>query len=631
MIFSISPASQNIIYVIGSGLVQIGSVTLTGQPGTPVNIDIQFQNTSVQWLYVGFSGFTGSTATAQIFISDADSLPGTNYTAKIFFTDENNFPFVHTVNISRQDPIPLIKTEKSNYNVVYNRISNTLSGDTTVNILNNNASETLTFEAIPTLFLTKTAVSSFTLEEDPAYPFATNAELPISGTKLITRRLKKSNGSIVTSFTITINVINSNDITAEPAFLNFTQYRHLSETKSAPLKLINPANENFSVSAPSFISVNPISGNSTVDLTVTTEQSDVLNAQTYTGEIEIAYASKVLKVPVTVNNVDFIDLPIAEYQFCLDDFILTVQRINDTGKFVKITLEIEIEHSEGLVSVSPSYQIAYFNEKASTDVGRKVHHYFPLFSKQIFENPGIEFNNIFVYKPANVNIIIEELNADYEVIFTKTTENIKLYPGKKPKMFPIFSNSSIKRIYADSAHSFSYLTTLVDPSDIVEKTVSTNPFGTGEVNAVYFEDSENLMDFGDFKNVLGIDFIRFPKGHEQVYLQFINHNLVPELAVFNGFYEINDDYTYTYDDIEFNARKYDTESIKKITLNTGFLLKEQSVMVDEICKSNLSFLKADNEIYRTLPLTAKIKSVSKSENLMNFELEFLIVKNTYGN
>jgi len=624
MIYSISPTSQDVNYTEGSGFVQVQSVKINAQNSTPIFVDVQYINTSVDWVSVSISGISGNNATAQIFV-DADQLPGNQYVAKIYFKDENEFGPLHTINLTKITLIQKIKTEKSNYIVVYNRITNTLSGDLNVNILNNSGSETLSFETIGTLFLEKTTVDNFSLENDPAHPFSSNTELPISGTKVVTCRLKDSNGNIATSFTVTLNVVNTNDITTDLSIVSFTQYRHLSETKSSVLKLINPGNVDFNVNAPAFINVSPTSGNTSIDLTISTENSAVLAAQKYSGDIDVLFAGKIKKIPVTVDNIDFIDFPINDNNFCLDAFRMSIKRISDTAKRVRIKLSIQIESPEGNVHVEPVYQIAYYNDQAITDIGKKVHHHFPIFSKPIFDNPGVEFNNIFIYKPANVNVTIEELDANYDVVFTKTISNIKLFPGKKPKMFPIFSNLQQKRIYSDTGHIFSYLTSEIQPSDIVGKTVANNPFSINEINSVFFEDRENLMIFGDYKQILGIDFLRIPKGHNQIFVQFINQNLVPELVVFNGFFQFNEDYTHNYEDAEGFSEKYDSSVIKKAVLQTGYLFKEESTMIEELCKSPLSFIKIGNDVYEGFAIPGKMTSQNSESNLVIFDIEFLIV------
>ncbi|MFL9834977.1 hypothetical protein [Chryseobacterium terrae] len=626
MILSINPTSQNAILTKGTSDQQLQSFNLFVQPGTTVSVEYQFQNTQVNWLEAYVSAFNGNTAIVEVFLVNGNLLTEANYTAKILLKDENELYNIHTVNLSITEPLYKIKTEKPNYDMVYNRISNTLSGNNLVNILHNTNSEQLTFETVGTLFLEKTAIDNFTLVEDPAFPFSTNSELPQTGSKVVTCRLRKSNGQIATSFTVTVQVINTNDISVNPAVLNFSLYKHLAEEKSSILQINNPANRNYTISGPDFVTFSAISGNSSDDVTVTTKNSVDLLAQLYTGEIVVTYDSKTVKIPVTVNNIDFVDLKLNDYNFCLDQFILTVKRMTETGKIVRIGLEINIESAERNVTVNPVYQIAYYNDQAQTDVGKKIHNHFPVFSKHIFGNPGVEFNNVFIYKPADVTITIEELNSNYEVLFTRKIENIKLYPGKKPKMFPAFTNSNLKRIYADSAHLFSYVTSLVDPSDIVGKAVSNNPFSTGEVNSIYFEDSENLMYFGDYKNVLGIDFLRAPKGHQQIFYQYINENLVPELFVFNGDYLIDDTYEHTYDDVEFNAKKYDAKIIGKLTLNTGFVFKEETAALSQLNKRNLGFVKIGEEILKVFPITSKYRRADSSVNVKNDEFEFLIVE-----
>jgi hypothetical protein len=634
--FFIFPGSQSYTWYRGTPFPDFSSVNLTGLENSVINYIIQFDNTSVDWL--SLTGDVSSSAQQVLFppgsfegnvlpvAQDLDLLTGSFYSAKIRFTYAG-VTKIHTVNLNIMGASSLIKTDKTNYNVVFNRITNTVSGDTIVNILNNSATETLSFATFGNLFLEKSFTTYFTLEEDPAFPFSTSAELPAIGSKIISCILIDAAGTSIQTFTVTIQVVNTNDITADQNFINFSLYKHLSETKSQILKIINPANLAFTVTAPDFVNLNVNSGNTTTDIEIVTDNSADLLAQTYSGDIVISYGAKTVTVPVSVKNIDFIDLKVGDYNFCLDDFILKVQRINDTGKFVKVSLEITISTATESFTVSPNYQIAYFNNEASTDVGKKIHSHFPMYENHLFDQDfQVDFNNKLIYNAAKVKITIEELNSNYEVIYSRVIDNVRMFPGRKPKMFPLFTNSQIKSRYSNTGYIFTYLTSLVSPSDITEKAVSNNPFSPDQVQSAFFEDVEELMDFGDFKNVLGIDFLKKEKGDQQIYVQFINQNLVPEMAVFNGFYKIEEDPAHTYDDFEINAKKYSTKVIGKATLSTGFIFKEESEMVSEISKSLLSFVKVDDVIYKCLPIPGKMEKVNSESNLVIFELEFLIVK-----
>lgn len=629
----ISPISQNITWDRNGPLPDLQTFSVTSGSNLVI-YSITFENTSVNWIALGGMVDTdnnvvlfppdSNTATINPLLQDVDLLSGSYYVAKIIF-DNNGFVKTHTINLTITGEYNPIKTEKTNYNLVYNRISNTLSGDSVVNILNNTVPDQVTLETLGSLLLEKTFTSQFTLEEDPAAPFAGNAELPVTGTKVVSCRLKNDAGTVLYSFTVTIQVVNTNNITTDPAALAFTVYSHLSETKTSTLQLINPAAVAYTITAPDFITLNQSSGSSSTDIQVTTKDSSQLEAKEYTGDIVIAYSGKAVKVPVTVKNVNFIDLAVGDYNFCLDDFILTVQRINDAGKFVKISLDITIKTAFGTVHVTPVYQIAYFNGQASTDIGQKIHDHFPVFAGHLFSPSGTEFDNRFIYNPAKVTVTIDELDTNYGSVFNKKIENIRLFPGKKPKMFPVFSNARSKRIYSNTAHLFSYLTTMVQPSDITGKAVTANPYQPDEVNSAYFTDEDALMDFGVYKKVLGIEHLQFPKGDLQIYAQFINQNLVPELFVFNGFYTINAEFTHTYDDVDAAKRKYDTRAVTKMVLNTGYLLKEESNLVEELIHSMLAHIKIGSLIYKVLPVTGKITSENSETHMVSFELEFLIV------
>lgn len=635
--FGMTPQSQSITWTRNTPFPMLQDISISASVDSLITYQFNFENTTVDWLSLQDHYYDPNDIN-QIhpvagkitpLLQNINLLTGNSYSGKIIFT-KGDYSRTHTVNLTIVGTYSPIKTDKDYYSVVYNRESNTLSGELLVNILDNTNNETVSFETVGTnLFKEKTGISSFTLEEDPAFPFATDQTLPVNGTRLIGCVLKNASGNVLYSFTIAVTVINTNDITTDQPSLQCTIFKHLSETKSTVLKIVNPAGQNFTVTAPGFVTVSPLSGNSSVDLTVETDNSANLDAQVYSGNIEIAYGSKVLKVPVTVTNVDFITFPIGDYNFCLDNFVLKVHRIDDTARLVRIKMEMEITTPAGSSTISSSYQIAYYNDRATTDIGRKIHNYFPVFAEPIFDNPGIEFNNVFICRPAIVKVIIEELDANYQTVFSKTYSNIKLFPGKKPKMFPVFTNSAVKRIYANSAHLFTYLTDLVQPSDIVGKTVNSNAFLPGEINSVFFEDAEELMTFGDYKKVLGIDFIRVPKGENQIYYQYVNENLVPELFVFNGDYFIEENFEHNYDDDENVAKKYGCKVVAKLTLNTGFILKEEAAALSELNRRNLGFVKIDEDIFRVFPVTSKFRRIDSKENVNNYELEFLIVE--YGN
>jgi len=631
---TVNPPSQNITWQRGTAFPTLVDLGVSAAEDAFVDFQFNFENTTVNWLYLtGTDVMTdpnaiyfppGSSATTVTpVLQNINLLTGNSYAGKIIFT-RGSIQRTHTVNLTILGAYSAIKSEKDNYSVVYNRITDTLSGDTLVNILNNTTSANLSFETNGSLFLEKTVTNNFSLEEDSAFPFSTNTELPTTGNKIVSCRLKDSTGNIVYAFTVTITVINTNDITTDFPQVDFTIYKHLAETKTKVLQIINPANLDFTVTAPSFVTISPTSGNSSVYLTIETDNSATLLAQTYSGNVEIAYGTKVLIVPITVKNVDFLDFPVGDYNFCLDDFKLTAHRISDEAKLVRISPEIVMKTANGDFTVKPAYQIAYFEDKATTDLGRKIHNYFPIFDKPIFENSGADFDNRFIYNPAIVSVTVEELNADYEVVFTKTISDIKLFPGKKPKMFPAFTNSALKRIYSNTAHLFSYLTTEVQPIDIIGQNLSTNPFSPDEVHSVFFEDKDELMTFGDYKNVLGIDFMRMEKGDDQIFVQFINQNLVPELLIFNGFFQMNEEYNHNYEDAEGFVKKYSTSTIKKATLQTGYLFKDEALIVEELIKSVLAFIKIGDEIFEAFPITSKTTSRNSASNLQIFEIEFLI-------
>ena len=135
-----------------------------------------------------------------------------------------------------------------------------------------------------------------------------------------------------------------------------------------------------------------------------------------------------------------------------------------------------------------------------------------------------------------------------------------------------------------------------------------------------------IIDYPTLETNLGIDIIAFPDQNRQNFIQFLNNNLVPEWFVFSGKYKITDDFEHVYDTFQIDGQKYDTTEIQKLTIETGFVLKEESTLIKEIIKSKLSFLKLEGEIYRSFCISTKLVELEAELNLINYELEFLIVK-----
>lgn len=599
-----------------------------------VQFNLNFENSSVSWLHApgvtdSYLDVSGSTAHLQLALQNIDSLPSGNYKATLTIDLSNAEGFVRTmtseINLVLTGISPTqITTDKTNYNVLYVRSTNSYSGETTVSIINNDELDTLTFESVSsTLFLEGSLTDALELVEDPAFPFVSNAELPVSGTKLVACRLKKA-GFLVASFTVTITVINTDELIASPLNFDFNLRKGFNETQSSVLNINNPLGKSFTITKPSWLTLSASAGSASANITVTTSNSDSFTVGNYTGMIVISYDAKTIEIPVTLAVSSFVDIALQEHNFCLDDVILKASRMNENGRFVRITLQMVFKTTEGSHEIASNYILPYFDGKISTDVGEKIQHYFPVFQNHLFgTNPEI-FDNQLIYKAASVVMIIEEIDISYNVLHSLTLSAADFYAGNRPALFPLFTNVAVRRTYPDSKYFFSYHAELSGPEDFTLEPVEGNPVASKEVHAVMLNDT--LLDNSVLKGALGVEIITLPDEQKRATLQYLNNNLVPDWFICSGEYDLTDDFDHVYDDFMLNGQKYESTEKQKLTINTGFILKEEVKTIIEIIKSPLSFIELEDEIYRCFNISAKITETENDRNLINYKLEFIIVK-----
>lgn len=636
-ISTLKPGIQNITWDRIATLPTVANLNLTiveDQPVLFVQYSIQFENTSVNWLFSpgnetsSFLFFDGNSAALPLQVKNLESLPNGVYEAYVYIELSNGDGFIRTLSSMVQLTLSgvspgQITTDKTNYNVLYNRETNTLSGDTHVEIINNTALDPLTFETIGTLFNELTATEEFDLVEDPAFPFLTNAELPVSGSVTVSCKLRKA-GVFVYGFTVTVTVINDDDILVSPESLSFQLRKGFNETKSATLTLTNPLNKAFTITKPAWLNLSADAGSASAAITVTTENSDTFTVGDFTGNIVISYDTKTITIPVALTVIAFIDINTEEHNFCLDDVILKVFRMSEAARFVRVTMQMKFTTAAGETETESVYQVPYFKDKVRTDVGVKIQSFFPVFQNHLFDATERSFDNRLIYKAAEVVLKVEELDINYNVLLSNILPAADFYAGHRPLQFPLFTNFPVRRKYSGSTFFFSYLADQVSAEDFTSGVDAGNPAGDKEVHAVMLPDG-GILDATLIKNNLGVDLLPFPNVESQAVLQWLNENLVPEWMILSGNYKIDDAFDHIADSFQLGAQKYGTSETQKLTISTGFILKEETYLVKEIIKSKLAFIRLEGKIYRILPSSQKLTELERQKNLINYELEFIIV------
>ena len=526
-----------------------------------------------------------------------------------------------------------IKTEKQLYTVYYDKSANSISGELNVNILNNTGGYSLDFEGDGSTF---SPVPSFTNSFTLAY--GSPVKLPSTGEYLMNAFIKKPffggflGSNRIWAFQIKVIVIDA-PLVVTPLSLNFWVKKSNNEVKTQVLSILNFFNKAFTITSPNWLILSQNSGNSTVDINVSNAEPNTLAVGTYNGEIKVFYDDKVITIPVVLEVFSFFTHNFdEEYNFCLDQKKITVFQNNDTARFVRITASMVFRTPTETKSLVVPYTIPYFNQQAYLDIGKNIHRYFIKNRTSIFEEGTLIYhfdNKVHLY-PCQLDLKIEELDADFNALYSESILGKKFYPGKRPKLFPFMTNHSLRSRVYDSKVIFSFIAGLVTPEELFDIPVTQNGLEPGAMARAKVERFENKITFGSKKTVdaagKSITFYQFTDGRELINVQWENQNLCPEWITLRGVSSKSEDFTHIFQDNVFTggSEKFDTTSEKTITLNTGFILKAEEALISELMFSKFCILEMNGHYIKAAPSSAKIVTEDTTKQLIEFDLEFKV-------
>lgn len=569
-----------------------------------------FTGTDVRWLklqgYENTSYIPIGTSDVTPVLQNLDQLTGNFYTATIHFELSNGTAYLGsfqtTINLTLTGtPANQITTDKAVYSLVYNRSDNSLTGDALVSIINNTAPVSLKLWQNANIFApAQNFTDSFILTEDAGNPLSANPILPATGIVNIPAKIEKLTGEFVKGFSIQITVIDGG-ISVAPAEVNFEIFKAPGNEHSAVLAVTNPVNVPFTVSgAPAWLVLDSNSGSTAKNITVTTNTPG-LALGSYAAVLKFEYGTKFIDVPVKLELRSFIEID-ASAGFCLDIPEVAINRKNENGKFVRITVTADY-HVEGVTTrLEKVYAQPYFLDKASFGLGEKLHRHFPRIKKHFFDT---ESANLLSKIEASVKV--EELDADRNPVFERSVSGILLFPGKKPVGFPFFTNFMHRKINSKAV----ILSALADDSSVTLTKIL----------------EENLIR-PLVSDLAVINFYNFPRVYNPVHLQWENQNLVPEWFTFTGDYTISADFNHVYARNIFNAQneKFDLTKVKLLSIDSGLIMAQERPLIEEMIDSKLSFIKIRNKVYRCFNITKKATLESSKEELLSNDLEYLIVE-----
>ncbi len=574
-----------------------------------VQYAINFDNSNVTWLIApnqsgSYLDFDGVTAYLQLAFANLDYLEAGNYKATVVVELSNATSYVRAVTavinlvLSGNSPTQ-ISTDKTTYNLLYNRSDNSLTGDALVNIINNTEPILLKFWQNGNIFKpVESFTDSFVLIENAGIPMATNPAIPHTGTVNIPAKILKQTGEFVQGFSINLLVIDGG-ISVVQKGLAYEVFK--GTEKSQTLSVVNPLGLDFEITQfPTWLTLDETTGNIDKIITATTNTS-TLNTGSYSGIIKFEYDGKSLDIPVTLDLKTFISID-ETIDFCLDLPEVKVSKKTEEATLVRMTITAVYNVLGITTTFEKIYAQNYFQDQVLFGLGEKLHRHFPRIKKHFFDD-----DQVVLMQQIEASIKVEELDANRNLLFEQTVSGIKLFPGKKPEGYPFLTNTLFRKKNNNA---------IVFSSTVTGTTITLN-----KINEV---DLPNPL----ILDATSIQFYDFPKVFQPVHLQWENQNLVPEWFTLTGDYTITPEFNHVYARNIFNAQneKYDVSKIKTLNINSGLIMAKERPLIEEMIESKLSFIKINEKIYRCFNTTKKMTLQDSKEELLSNDFEFLIVE-----
>lgn len=512
-----------------------------------------------------------------------------------------------------------IPTDKSIYNLSYNKADNSLSGDSKIVAY---ATDPITVTASePFINLLQESVNS-----QRHLTFQNNSVLQAKAVGNYSGTVNLQIGSFTKNVTVNLAVINDATLFyLNPTSLNFSLQRNLSEVKVFDVNISNPNNLNIVVDAkPSFIdSAEIING----ILKITTVNASTLAVGNYSGEILLKAGAVIRKVVITMNVIESIqhDFSGSTYYFAKDKNKVLITKTVSSSTYVRMTLDMYLKGFGETYQENQEYAIPFFKGITEFYPGNEINDFF-IKAKNVVNS----LDPVYQYDLALVNMTFEELNDQDQVLSTFNLNNVYFAPGKKPKYFPIFTDHNVRSTYSDSILKISIdrLTEKDDINKLFQQYKNIKP-----AHVPKFTVDQFTFLRSEFKDVLKTNiieanemiFIPLPNPENTIHIEWENQNLVFDWFSGSGFVNPTSELEHLVGESkDFPEEKFDSDKSRPLTINTGWILKEEISLIDDILSSRLCFIYSEGKRFKAYPIGKK-NELKGEDNTLCMELEFKIL------
>ncbi|MET3035802.1 hypothetical protein ABXT08_06865 [Chryseobacterium sp. NRRL B-14859] len=515
-----------------------------------------------------------------------------------------------------------ISTDKNVYNLTYNKADGLLSGDDKIIVF---VADPVTVTATePFINLTQESVNS-----QRHLKFQNNTVIQNKAVGTYSGTVTLQIGSILKNVTVNLEVINDTTVFyVNPSVFNTSLQKNLSETKQFSSSISNPNNLTIIVeSKPSFIDTAVISNGV---LNFTTVNSSTLSVGNYSGEIILRAGTVTKKVTINISVVQAIshDFSGSNYYFAKDANKVILNKTSSSSTYVKMTLKMFFNGFGEQYQEEEEYTFPYFKGAVEIYPGDEVQDFF-INAKNITTS----LDPVYQYSLALVEMTFHEMNELDEVQSTFILDNIYFAPGRKPKCFPVFTNYPVRSTYNQSVIKLSVdrLSEKDELNKLYTQYTFPKPAHASKFNIDQFTFLRSSFRPDLKRKIISsnvLQFIPLPEPEKIIHIEWENDNFVFDWFSASGEIKISVDIDNVIGESdEYLEEKFDRVERKTLTVNTGWILKEEVDLISDLLKSRLCFIYAEGIRYKVFPITNKNELKDSGKNTYSMDIDFKILEN----
>lgn len=616
-------------------------------------VNVAYTNTQTKWLHLSSAKLSDGvftennirSARVNLGFLSLESLSAGSYTANINFEaygidssgeeqyiENRTFAFMLSVlpnnGGGETNPDENKLTDKNLYSLHFNKSTKVLSGDTVILM---NASFGIQFRNVPfNLKITRDEQNEGNRAKININIFNENDAEYDSTTSLI----QKPTGSYTSSLEISGNGRNAvvqvsvqvtedaNDFDISPKKLDFVVMKNPSEVKTESISIANPNNLSIRISAkPSFIERAEILDGKLVLQTVA---SSTLALGDYSGEIVLQSGAITRRVAISLRVLQNIqsDFRGSAYFFALDKNKITMQRTKPNAVFVRMKMEMFFRGFGEEYQETQSYDYPYFKGKTEIYPGEEIQDFFIKCTDwDMLRSPNLN------YHLALVNISLMEYDENDNPLSEFRIPRILFAPGRKPKCFPFFTDYAIRSTVSESIIRLNMETHSENPHFAQLNEQYATPYPpmprNTEVKAINFDrknfSNKGVLHAGDIR------LIPLPNIDKVVHIFWENQNLVFDWFSATRVVKKSVDYIHLFNEEDEKSEKYGTKKTETLTLNTGWVLREEIDLIDSLIASRICFLQIEDKQIKAFPIAKKNELWNSEEHLFQMDLEFRLI------